>query len=347
MKKLSVHLVAWNGAEYIPHVFESLRKQTYTDWELHVLDNGSTDKTLEYIKKELGNFTIQNRLVELRDNIGFAGGHNKLLRDTNSEYVLLLNQDMYIAPDCFEKMVDFLEKNENVASLSPRLMRWDFDNLSDKVEDSFSNKIDALGLKVMRTRRVVEQYTAENWNEIKIQFDTNVLEVFGVSGALPFFRKEVLDVVSFENGNLFDETYGSYKEDVDLAYRLRSSGYDSVVLLDAVAYHDRSGAGPRLMDDMSAIKNKMKQSPWVTYNSYKNHLSTIYKNEYILNFILDFPWILWYELKKFVYFLLFNRRALEGLYEVLRARKTLKNKRMQIVNKRRVGWKEIRRWWSL
>jgi GT2 family glycosyltransferase len=351
--KLSVNLVTWNGAKYLPYLFDSLRKQTYTNWVLLVIDNNSQDDTVELIKKELspsnrvaeaaqygaGNFSVQWKIIENKDNKAFAGGHNQAFKESGSEYVLLLNQDMYLAPDCLEKVVMFLDQHPEAAVVSPRLMKWDF-------PANFTDQIDALGLKVYRSRRVVEQYTRQNWPELKSKFSSAILPVFGVSGALPIFRISVLKSVAYQDGSIFDGFYHSYKEDVDLAYRLAVGGYKSYVLLDAFAYHDRSAAGPKQSDDASALANKKTQSELVKYNSYKNHLLTLYKNEYWQNFILDFPWILWYELKKFVYFLLFDRKILAGLKDVWNARNELFQKRKLVKSLRKLGWQEMRRWWN-
>lgn len=345
MVKLSVHLVAWNGAKYIPYLFKSLRNQTFSDLFLLVIDNNSTDGTVEAIKNELINFSIPYRLIENKENFGFAGGHNQAYKETDSEYVLLLNQDMYLEPDCLEKMVEFLNKYPATAAVSPRLMKWDFAKAGEGLEKSFSDHVDALGLKIFRNRRVIEQYTREKWEEIKQKFsDKDYLEVFGVSGAFPMYRRSTLQDVVFSNGDFLDSSYHSYKEDVDLAYRLVSRGWKSFVLLDTAAYHDRSGAGPKEFGDCAALANKKTHSPWVRYHSYKNHIMTLYKNEYWQNFILDFPWILWYESKKFIYFLLFDRQVLAGLGDVWKLRQELRQKRAQIKKLRRINYKEIRKY---
>ncbi len=352
--KLSVHLVVWNGAKYIPHLFESLRKQACEDWFLYIVDNDSKDNTVELIKKELENFSVPYKLVINSTNNGFAGGHNQAYRESNGEYFLLLNQDMYLQPNCLQDMVEFLGKNTEVASVSPRLMKWDFAKIaSDGLNKSFSNQIDALGLKIFRNRRVIEQYTQFDWDELKsdprFHWDDSILqtlEVFGASGAFPMMRRSIIDKVAFIGSQFLDESYHAYKEDVDLSYRLQEAGFKSFILLNTVAYHDRSGAGPKEMDDKVAIDNRKKQSPWVQYHSYKNHLRTIYKNEYWQNLILDFPWILWYELKKFVYLLIFDRVVLKGLKEVWQGKYDLKNKRTQINKIKKTNWKEIRKWWS-
>ena len=339
MSKLSVHLVTWNGAKYVPYLFDSLRQQTYKDWALLVIDNNSQDNMAELMKKELANFPVQYKIIVNKENRGFAGGHNQAFKESDAEYILLLNQDMYLAPDCLEKIVMFLDQHPETAAISPRLMKWDFPK-------NFTDQIDALGLKVFRSRRVVEQYTGQDWSAIGpgLLANSKELPVFGVSGALPAFRMSALKSVAYEDGGIFDESYHSYKEDVDLAWRLAAGGYKSHVLLDAVAYHDRSAAGPKQTDDASAIANKKNQSAWVKYHSYKNHLTTLYKNEYWQNFILDFFWILWYELKKFVYFLLFDRQVLGGLKELLG--NDLAQKRQYIMSLRKITWREMRQWWK-
>ncbi|MBP6859493.1 MAG: glycosyltransferase [Candidatus Magasanikbacteria bacterium] len=347
--KLSVHLVTWNGAKYVPFLFDSLRKQSFKNWELLVIDNNSTDGMVEAMKKELVNFSVQHELVENKTNLGFAGGHNMAFKKTNGEYILMLNQDMYLTSDCLEKVVTFLDNNSSLAVVSPRLMKWNFIESDKNLVNSFTNQIDTLGLQVYRNRRVVEQYTGQQWEAVKNKLhNLDLLRVFGVSGALPVFRRSALQEVVFpEDGTVFDESYHAYKEDVDLAYRMAALGLQAGVLLGAVAYHDRSAAGPKQASDRAAAHNKKGQSQWVKYHSYKNHLMTLYKNEYWQNVTLDFPWILWYELKKFVYFLIFDRAVLVGLREVWVLRKILKKKRNFIKHARKLNWREVRALWSM
>ncbi|PIZ95252.1 MAG: hypothetical protein COX80_04795 [Candidatus Magasanikbacteria bacterium CG_4_10_14_0_2_um_filter_33_14] len=350
--KLSVHLVSWNGAKYIPYLFDSLKKQTYKDWKLFVWENASSDNTAELIKKELEDFQLEYEYFSSEKNLGFAGGHNELSKKTDSEYFLLLNQDMYLMPDVFEKLVKFLDENETAAAVSPRLMKWNFNVMEQDFVESMTNYVDTLGLKVMRSRRVVEKYVGKDWDEKKAKMElsfrtqTQALEVFGVSGALPMYRKSAIDIVKFSDENFFDNLYESYKEDVDLSWRLRLAGFQSFVLLDTVTYHDRSAAGQEKLGDKTAMENKKKQSEWVKYNSYKNHLMTLYKNEYGKNFTIDFFAIMWYELKKFVYFLLFDRKVLKGLSVLWENRKLLKQRRNEVIQMRKVDYKELRKWWN-
>jgi len=332
--KLTVQLLTWNGGKYIPYLFNSLKNQTFKNWKLNILDNNSSDNTVDLIKNELNNFDIGYKLDINKENVGFARGHNQLFKKIDTEYFLLLNQDLFLEKDCFEKLVNFLDINKQAAAVSPRLMRWNFPN-TDSAE-----LVDSLGLRVFKNRRVVDLYNGKKYSDISENIKKKrEVEVFGVSGALPMFRCNVIKDLVFEDGGFFDKNYGSYKEDVDLAYRINSCGYKSFVLLDSVAYHDRSSE-----NSSSVIKNKKGQSDYIRYNSYKNHLMTLYKNEYWQNFILDSPWILWYELRKFLWFLFFDRGVLKGLGEIWNLRKDLRNKRKIIKNKRKVDWIKMRKW---
>ncbi|OGH82268.1 MAG: hypothetical protein A2373_03635 [Candidatus Magasanikbacteria bacterium RIFOXYB1_FULL_40_15] len=337
--KLTVQLLTWNGEKYIPHLFESLRKQTYQDWQIYILDNGSIDGTVSVIKQELKNFNRACHFEEGKDNLGFAGGHNYIYDQADTEYAVFLNQDLYLEPDCFEKMISFMDKNPETAVVSPRLMKWNFNSL----DDFFSDYVDSLGLKAYKNRRVVDWMAGKNWKEESSRVAKwsggQTVEVFGVSGTVLLLRRKSADNILYNGKFIFDPDYGSYKEDVDLAFRLRSAGNKAYVILDTCAYHDRaSNIG------MSAIDNKKRQPMRIKYNSYRNHIMTIYKNEYWQNFIIDFLRILCYETGKFAWFLIFDRGVLKGWKDIWKLRKELRNRRREIKNKRKIGWREMRKW---
>ena len=352
-KKIVVQLVTWNGEKYIPLLFDSLKKQTSTDWELLILDNNSEDGTVAAIETQLDDLPFPVTFYKEQKNYGFVGGHNRLYDTHTAEYVVLLNQDMYLDKQCFGAMAEYLDQYAEVAAVSPRLMRWDFARVeAGNLEDSFSEYVDALGLRIFRNRRVVEQYTQERWAEdsthgdIRNLYTKETFAVFGVSGALPMYRNSMLKKACLTDGKVFDEMYHAYKEDVDLAYRLQSCGFGSVILLGVEAFHDRTGAGPRELSDRAASNNKKNQSSFVACNSYKNHLMTLYKNEYWQNIVLDFPYILWYELKKGVWFLCNHRKVFTGLGCFFAHRKVLSANRKHIRQHCNTSWKEMRLWWN-
>lgn len=293
MKKMIVQLVAWNGEKYIPHLFKSLREQRFQEFELWVLDNGSTDATSALIKKELENFKPATRFIQKEKNIGFAPGHNELFRESvkNAQYVVLLNQDMLLHGEFLEKLYYFVESHPDAGSVSGRLMKWAFPEKT--------NIIDSLGLQAFKNHRFIDMHGGEDWRNI--DDDVEAIEVFGVSGALPLYRAEALADVIFE-GDVFDEDFFSYKEDVDLAWRLRAAGWFSFSVLDAVVYHDRSASGPPQLSDVAAAKNRKFKSELAKFYSYRNHLLMLLKNYAGEG---GFFATLWYEFKKGCYMLIF------------------------------------------
>lgn len=324
--KLSIQLLTWNGEQYLVSLFASLKKQTFTDWELLILDNGSTDRSAEKVR-ELTRDMQHVRFSQQKENVGFSAGHNRLFEEGSGEYVLILNQDIILELDCVAKLVTHLDAHPKTAAVAPRLMRLGAEGM-----------IDSLGLAILPNRRVVEEGQGELWSAWKAkrqkEIDTlananpptliplDVKFSFGVSAACAMYRRRAVQ----ETGYLFDELYFSYKEDVDLAYRLQFALYDSDVLLDAVAYHARTAAGQSDLSDTAAAANKKKQSDLVKYHSYKNHLMNLYKNESLQTVNFTFPFILWYELKKFLYFLLFDPKVLKGWGEIWRHRRELRLK---------------------
>ncbi len=326
-----------------------------------MIDNASTDRTVELLEEELKNSGITYRLLRNSQNVGFSVGHNQAFAEIKTPYFLLQNVDMYLMPDVLAKMADFMDSHPDAAAVAPRLMRWDFErtrlalgagsDIRSAANAGITSQIDAIGVRLFRNRRAVEWLTRQLWAKdsesagVREIYNKPVCEVFGVSGAFPFYRKSVIDKVLLPGDNLFDPTYHSYKEDLDLAYRLRNAGFVSYVLLDTVAYHDRTGAGPKEMGDYAALKNKTQQSYFVRYHSYKNHLRTLYKNEYWENIIRDWPFIFWYELKKFFYLLFTDPKVVVlGWQDIIRNWKYTKSARRSVVESRRLHWRGVRRW---
>lgn len=369
--KLIVQLVVWNGKKYLPYLFASLAAQSFKDWYLQILDNNSSDDSAEWLATYAAKAGVSFTLQAQPENLGFAGGHNLLFRKIrvefpDAQYTLLLNQDMYLERDCLEKLVAFAARHKDAGAFSPRLMRWNFfalsgfsadeppcDNtIASALEQSKTNFIDTVGLKVYQTRRVVDWLTGREYSDSLLipyarRRNDGGIEVFGVSGALPLYRIDALNS-ALCRGNLFDADFGSYKEDVDLAWRLRLAGWRAFTVLNAVAYHDRTAAGQIDISDR-AIRAQYKKKPdYVRFQSYRNHLLTIFKNELWQNLIIDALPIFWYELKKFNYLLIRHPRVLaRAWYDIFKFILRTFIKRCEIMRQKKVGWLALRRWWDI
>lgn len=337
MAAIRIQLVTWNGAKYIPYLFASLRNSKFTDWELAILDNCSTDNTVALMQQELKIISAPHSLVARPHNTGFAPAHNALFREvfqSGAKYVLLLNQDMVIIPDFLERLYYFMETHDDVGACGGRLLKWNFPEPTEQ--------IDSLGLRVFKNHRVVEHHGGEDWRSE--EEDVKAIEMFGVSGALPLYRVAALKEVAFA-GEVFDEDFFSYKEDVDLAWRLRILGWHAFTVLDAVAYHDRSASGPKNLSNRSAAQNRKNKSALANFYSYRNHLLMLIKNFGATEWRTTFFPTVWYELKKFGFVLLTEPFVFFRAWgQIIKLLPRMAQKRTDTFLKRRASSRELTRW---
>lgn len=318
---LSINLVTYNSLRYLPFLFSSLEKQVVDGMVIRIMDNASKDNTVEWILEYKKNSSLAIDVHTNDTNVGFAKAHNQLLAFGNEPYVMFLNHDVFFEEECVAKLCKTLEQDESIGMVSPRLMKWD-----ETTPDNKGSVVDSLGLYQYASKRVVEIGAGKPFSG-----KTGIEHVFGVSATAAIIRRQVIERVTFSDGTLFDELYVSYKEDVDLAWRLHHLGIGIAVHYDAVAYHDRTAADGADKGDVAKMKNKRIQSDYVRYHSYKNHVMTLYKNLSTKQFFLDFFPIFWYEGKKFCWFLFFDRSVLRGLIDMKKHWPEIKDKRTQIL----------------
>ncbi len=320
---VSINLLTWNGEKYLRWLLQSLKEQTFKNWELLVLDNSSPDKSVEIIKQ----YCPEAKIIKQKENIGFARGHNLLINWSDSDYILVLNQDVILDKDYLEKIIKFLEVNPLVSSAAGKIMYWDFN------EGKKSKIIDSWGLKIDKKRQVVD------WNQGKKDYDLENKEVFGLSGAAIIYRRRNLENIKELKNNsfqYFDEDFFAYKEDIDLAWRLRLNGWENYLITNTKAYHHRT----------INLKEDRKLRGVINKISYRNHLMLLYKNSFFKNFIKDFFYIIWYELKKIIYFLIHERSTLYGLLEFIKVLPSLRKKRKFIKKLRQVKAEEMYKWFK-
>ncbi len=259
MSKLAIQLSCYDGARYLPHILASLRAQTFRDWTLYVTDNASDPVQAEAVRafaRELGDRAVY---VDVGPrNVDFAGAHNLLFSKHQAAYVMLHNDDAILEPAYLERLVAALDADARLGSVAGRVYRWDFDRAACVVppcqggtaqlswaegSGGRTDVIDSFGLAMSATGAVRDIGAGERVSTA--QLHEGVHEAFGVSGCLPMYRRAAVEAASLD-GNLFDPSFVSYKEDVELAWRLRRAGFASGVVSDAVAYHRRSFGTARI-----------------------------------------------------------------------------------------------------
>lgn len=330
---VTISLVVWNGKKYLPQCLESIVNQDFQDFELLILDNGSTDGTVDFFR-QLDTEKYHIRAIEyLPQNIGFAAGHNALFRQTQGEFVLCLNQDVELGKNYLSEIIAFLKNNPRAGSAAGILLR----------SQSGEKIIDSAGLRIFRNRRVAEIGAGK-----KLDFnEKHPIEVFGVSAAAAIYRVSALkDVADNFDGRsaYFDEDFFSYKEDIDLAWRLRHRGFRSYVL-PVYGAHIRS-AKAEGESQLKTIFGRAKKSALANYNSQKNHMFVLAKNDFLKNLIIDIIPVLWYELKKFIYIILFEWRTIPAYFVFMANLPKILKKRSKILARSVVSSKEMRKWFE-
>lgn len=252
-KMVSISIVNWNGMDYLPRCLSSIYKQDYQgEIEIIIIDNFSTDGSLEYIEKN------QNGIKLLKNNInkGFSYAHNQAIKASKGEYLLPLNFDVFLEPSFISEMVKVMESDLTMGMISGKLYK--------QMDGKRTKLIDSTGIIMehcfMRPRGEMEKDTG--------QYDSpENFRIFGACGAAPFYRRTMLeDIICFNE--FFDEDFVNYVEDVDLSWRAQLKGWKCLYNPKAVAYHERG---------VTRKNNNKMQSEYLVYG-FRNRYCSMIKN---------------------------------------------------------------------
>jgi len=307
MNKLVISIVTWNSAATIHSCVQSVLDQTYTDFTLIIVDNDSKDETSSIVKS-FKNPRI--KFIQKNENTGFCGGHNFSIRSTSSEFVLLVNPDIKLSPDYVEKCISVIEDDDSVGTVCGLLLQ---NNPEDR-----ESLIDSAGLDITKSRVMKMRFHEMKRTEV----DLEKQYVFGADGALPMYRREMIDDISIEN-QFFDEMFFAHKEDWDISWRSNLYGWKTVFTPECVAVHPRHFK-PNSLKVRSSIDKKIK------VHSVKNQLILLLKNESVLSFFRNIVYILPRQIFILGYILLFERTSLMAYVFILNNFKDIMAKRRVI-----------------
>lgn len=216
---VTVIIPTWNGRGLLTRCLEALAAQTYTDFQVLVVDNGSTDGTVEWIRSAYPSVHV----IALSQNKGFATAINIGIKATRSPLVVTLNNDTIPLPTFLEELVTASEQFPEVGMFAATLLLSPF-------------KVDAAGIYIDRLG-VARQV---GWQQSPAQLGSSPCPIFGPCAGAALYRRTL-----FEDVGLFDETYYAYLEDVELAWRARWAGWAAMWVPYARAYHEHSATGRR------------------------------------------------------------------------------------------------------
>ena len=263
--EVSVVIPNFNGIAFLDSVLASLEGQTLSNFEVILVDNGSTDGSCSFVT---ANYPWVH-LIELSENFGFCGAVNAGIRAAKAPYVLLLNNDTEVKEDFVEEMLAAIRRHKNAFSCGARMVQY-----HDRVRlDDVGNYYCALGWSFARGRgKDIHAYETED-------------KIFSACAGAAIYRKKIIEKIGY-----FDEEHFAYLEDTDIGYRARIYGYENWYAPKAIVYHVGSGtSGSRY--------NQFK-----TRYSSRNNIYLIYKNMPLLQIILNLPFLAVGFLIKFLFF---------------------------------------------
>lgn len=263
--EVSVVIPNFNGIAFLDSVLASLEGQTLNNFEVILVDNGSTDGSCSFVT---ANYPWVH-LIELSENFGFCGAVNAGIRAAKAPYVLLLNNDTEVKEDFVEEMLAAIRRHKNAFSCGARMVQY---HDRDKLDD-VGNYYCALGWSFARGRgKDIHAYETED-------------RIFSACAGAAIYCKKILEKIGY-----FDEEHFAYLEDTDIGYRARIYGYENWYAPKAIVYHVGSGtSGSRY--------NQFK-----TRYSSRNNIYLIYKNMPLLQIILNLPFLVAGFLVKFLFF---------------------------------------------
>lgn len=224
--KVSACIVTFNNIKYIGKTVGTLLGFTQgVDLTLYIVDNGSTDGTIELLEQEFDN-APNLKIIRTDLNNGFGAGHNEILNIIDSDYHVVVNPDILIADDVIEKMAIYMQEHSDIDLLSPKIC---FPDGRPQMLGKRSPKLKYLFASRLRNEenpsKLLREYTMidEDWSQ---PFDLE-----NASGCFMFFRTS-----AFKRLGGFDERYFMYFEDCDITREIRKTAR-AVFFPDAVIYH--------------------------------------------------------------------------------------------------------------
>ena len=285
--KVSVVTPNYNGENFLKTFLESLNNDSEYIGEVIIIDNGSSDSSLNYLKNNSFNFPLV--IIENDENLGFAPAVNQGIEKAQHEYIFSINNDTEIKRGSIKAMIDLISSDDEIFSVQAKMLQYDNNRLIDDVGDEYN--------LLAWTKKTGENHDTGEYVEVR--------EIFSSCAGAAMYKKSLLMEIG-----MFDANFFAYMEDVDLAIRSRIHGYKNMLCPDAVVYHIGSATSGSRYNEFK-VRLAARNNVWVVYKNLPIPLK-------ILNFIFFFLGFL----IKYVFFVRkgFGSTYLDGLKEGLSTR---------------------------
>lgn len=291
--RVSVIVVSWNSRGFLVDCLRSVEAQTHGDVETIVVDNGSTDGSADLVASRFPKAI----LIRNAANEGFCRANNAALKRATGVFILCLNADAILDPGFIETALTGFTEAHRVGMVSGKILRFD------------GVTIDSAGQILTRARRIVDRGYGERDGG---RFD-EPCEVFSVCGAAALYWRGMIDAVS-EGGELFDESFFAFGEDMDLAWRAQRAGFRARYQPAARARHFRGGTQPEKRGVLGRLFQTARRPPAIRAHIVKNRWLMILKNDSLGGFLRDLPFIAGWEICQAAWLILAAPKTIPHLW---------------------------------
>lgn len=293
--KTTIIIPNYNGRHFMEPCLKSLQEQTCQDFKILVVDNASTDGSIEYMRENYPDIEV----IALDKNYGFSKAVNVGIKYSRTPYVILLNNDTTVDSHYVAEMIKAIEQSPRIFSVSSKMIQMYHPELIDSAGDLYT----LLGWGVCRgTGRPVSNYTEAD-------------EIFTACAGAAIYRRSAFKKIGY-----FDENHFAYLEDIDVGYRAKIYGYRNMYCPTALVYHVGSGTSG---SKYNSFKVKL---------SARNNIYLNYKNMPLLQLIINFLPLLVGYVVKYAFFVKngFGKDYKDGIAEGLQTMKAQKKVRFQL-----------------
>ena len=285
--KVSVVTPNYNGERFLKTFMDSLNEDSEYIGEVIIVDNGSTDGSIDYLKNNRFNFPLV--LIENKENLGFSPAVNQGILKAKHDLIFSINNDTEIKKGSIKALADLISSSDDIFSVQAKMLQYTNKELIDDVGDEYN--------LLAWTKKTGENHHSDEYSE--------VMDIFSSCAGAEMYKKPILNEIG-----LFDDNFFAYMEDVDLAIRSKINGYRNLLCPDAIVYHIGSATSGSRYNEFK-VRLAARNNVWVVYKNIPIPLK-------IVNFIFLFLGFL----IKYLFFVKkgFGSTYLEGIREGLSTR---------------------------
>lgn len=253
-KTISIIIVNWNGKKWLSKCLKSLENQDYPYYEIVFVDNDSKDDSVAYVKR----YFPKVKVIENKENSGFAGGNNLGLKYAKGKYILLLNNDTWVEKSFLSKFIKAFDEIPNLGIAQSKIVLMDS---SDKLDQVGSYWTDSSFL-----------YHYGYGKDANLKKYNTQMPFFTCKGASVLIRRDLIDKIE-----LFDDDFWCYYEDTDFCQKVWIAGFECWYYPKALVHHAMGGTSLRF------------DNSYIQFHNFKNKLLSFLKNFELKSLITVLP----------------------------------------------------------